>query len=196
MRLRSMLTITAGTAVALTAVAGCASASSRGSSPDPTAPEPRAASCGRVPGSTGPAARLADLRVTAPASAAAGATIAVQVVVDVHADGPRIITVPAASRLLITRGATVVGASEPGSGPAEVPLPLTAGTTRPAQAAPAALTLVGCAGADGSTQKPLPPGTYGVVAVVAYGQDPLQGAASGGAKQFALVSAPWAISVR
>jgi hypothetical protein len=120
----------------------------------------------------------------------------VQVTVDVLADGQRIITVPASSRLLLTRGTSVVGTSDPGVGPAGVPLPLSAGATRPAQAVPGTIKLVGCDNADGTAGRPLSPGSYGVVAVLAYGQDPLQGAAGGNAKVFTLVSPPSAVVVR
>jgi hypothetical protein len=186
------------TAVVLAEVAGCDNGSPTtepSESPEPSSASPTLATCGQVPGSTGPAAPLVTVRITAPTTAAAGATIAVQAMADVHADGPRIITVPAASRLLLTSNGGIVAESEPVPGPAAIPLPLAAGASRPLQAVPDAITLVGCRQADGSPGTPLPAGTYDVVAVLGYGQDPLQNAAGGAAKAFTLVSPPSSLTV-
>jgi hypothetical protein len=183
-------------AVVLAGVAACAGGSadhtsSKTSEPtEPTGASSTVPSCGKVPESTGPAAHLVTVRTIAPATAAAGGTIEVQAVADVSAGGRRIITVPAASRLLINRNGAIVAMSDPAPGPAGVPLPLTAGSSRPLQAVPSRITLVGCRGADGSPGTALPPGTYDVVAVLAYGQDPLQGAAGGTVRRFSLVSSP------
>jgi hypothetical protein len=184
--------------VVVVVVAGCAADSGRQAGPQPSEPVTTTgtpASCGQVPSSTGPAAHLVTVRVIAPDEAASGATIAVQSTADVRADGPRIITVPAASRLLVTREGTVVGMSDPAPGPAAIPLILTAGVSRPLQAVPDSVALVGCRHPDGSPGAPLPPGAYAVVPVLAYGQDPLQNAADGSAKSFTLVGQPAFLTV-
>ena len=105
------------------------------------------------------------MRLTLPASGAAGSTLGVSTTLVVRSDAPRVVLNPATSGLVVLRGGAVV-ASAAGQGVA-VPLPLRAGATKPAQVVPEALPLVGCDGA------PLPAGRYTVRAVVGYGGDPL-----------------------
>ncbi|GAB3589902.1 hypothetical protein GCM10027446_03460 [Angustibacter peucedani] len=185
--------------VLLVAVAGCGGGSSGGDdvpSAGSQAPPP-ATTCGTVPTSEGPATALVTVRLDAPSTASAGEEVAVTVTLDVTSDGPRLITVPASSRLLLVRDGAVVGASGPGSGPAGVPVMLSAGASRPAQAVPDRVALVGCPTGDGSAGSPLAPGAYDLVAVLGYGSDPLQGNAGGsGGRAFTLVSAPHRLTVR
>lgn len=102
----------------------------------------------------------------------------------VISSGQRIVLSGLGSAVEILRGSTVVGRAAGPAG-ADVPLPLTAGASYPGQTLPTQVPLVGC---DGT---PLPPGAYGLRAVVTYGGDPLNGApAGGGAGSFVLVSDP------
>ena len=74
-------------------------------------------SCGDIAVSSGPAADLATLQISAPGSAGSGAEVAVEVSVVVHADGGRIITDPSRSLVLVTLGDQVVGrVAEPDPG--------------------------------------------------------------------------------
>ena len=75
-------------------------------------------------------------------------------------------------------------------GPAGIPLTVDGRCQPPLQAVPDTVALVGCRHPDGSPGAPLPPGTYAVVPVLAYGQDPLQNAADGSAQPFTLVGPP------
>jgi hypothetical protein len=150
------------------------------------------AGCRRPPVSTGPASNVAELRATVPATAASGDEVQAQVSLHVRKDGGRIVALAARSQLLVVRGRHVVAESAPGS-TLEVPLQLRAGAVRRTQVVPDTVRLVGCA--PGQSQ-PLPPGTYGVVAVLAYGQDPLNAAAGGGAGRFQLVSPTASLTVQ
>jgi hypothetical protein len=118
----------------------------------------------------------------------AGGRLPVSSQLVVLSDGPRVVVRSSASSLEVLRGDTVVARASGPSGP-DVPLSLRAGTAFPAQTLPAEVALVGCDGA------PLPPGAYRLRAVVAYGNDPLNGApggsgGSGGSGGFVLVSDP------
>jgi hypothetical protein len=119
--------------------------------------------------------------------------------VHVRRDGPRIVTTSTRSQLLVVRDGRVVGTSPPSASRLAVPLPLRAGAVRPGQVVPETVRLSGCATAAGGSAEPLPPGRYGIVAVLAYGQDALNSSAggavaadgaSGGAGRFQLVSPP------
>lgn len=200
-RTRSLIIVSAATGAMLAACGspaapGTGGGSVAGSSASGSAsrPEP-AVSCGAVPASSGPASVVARLTVSAPSTARAGATVPVQPRIEVTNDAPRIITTSAASRILIIRDGRVVGAADAGSGQS-VPLPLRAGTTRPAQVLPQSVRLVGCT-ADKQAAD-LPPGDYALVGVLAYGGDPMNSAQDGGAggRSFVLVSAPVPITVR
>ncbi|HEV7205399.1 MAG TPA: hypothetical protein VGN18_12380 [Jatrophihabitans sp.] len=142
-----------------------------------------------VPSTSGPASLGARLVITAPGSAAGGATLRVHGRVEVGSDAPRIVTVPARSQLLITRAGRIVVRSDGAADP-EIPLVLRAGTSRPAQALPVSVRLAT------PDEARLPPGEYAVVGVLAYGSDPLQSAPTGGTgRAFALVSDPVPITV-
>jgi hypothetical protein len=140
-------------------------------------PVTTARECGPTPGaSTGPAAPLVTVTVVAPRTAKGGEVITVTATLLVVADGPRVVLHPATSALVLRQGATVsawVGGDSMTDH--SVPMPLTGGTTRPAQVVPAALPLVGCDG------QPLPSGRYALQAVVGYGGDPLNAGAAGAA---------------
>jgi hypothetical protein len=146
--------------------------------------------CRQLPVSSGPASSVAELRVAVPGTVQSGGEVQAQVSLHVRHDGGRIVAVAARSQLLVVRGRDVVAVSAPGS-TLQVPLQLRAGAVRRAQVVPDTVRLVGCAPAS----QPLPPGRYGVVAVLGYGQDPLNAAAAGGAHQFRLVSAPASLTV-
>jgi hypothetical protein len=151
--------------------------------------------CRQLPVSSGPASSVAELRVAVPGTVPSGGEVQAQVSLHVRHDGGRIVAVAAHSQLLVVRGRDVVAVSAPVSASGstlQVPLQLRAGAVRRAQVVPDTVRLVGCA--PGASQ-PLPPGRYGVVAVLAYGQDPLNAAAAGGAHQFQLVSAPASLTV-
>jgi hypothetical protein len=147
--------------------------------------------CGRTPGaSTGPAAPLVTVTVTAPRTAKGGEAITVRASLVVAADAPRVVLHPATSALLLLQGATVtawVGGDSMTDH--SVPMPLTGGTTRPAQVVPTTVPLIGCDG------QPLPPGQYTLQAVVGYGGDPLNAGAAGAAGAFQLVSAPTTLTI-
>jgi hypothetical protein len=174
-----------------------------------TAPSPAgpASSCRPVPVSTGPAADLVVVEASAPASAPSGATVPVRVSLHVRRDGPRIVTTTARSQLLVVRDGQVVGTSPPPASRLSVPLPLRAGAVRPGQVVPETVRLSGCATSAGGSVQPLPPGRYGIVAVLAYGQDALSSSADGGvgaraagpgagsSRRFHLVSRPAPIDV-
>jgi hypothetical protein len=190
------LRIVVAAGVVMAALAGCAqgrSGSTAGTSDGGTGP---LVSCGQVPTSTGPAAALVTVRVESPGTADAGAAIPVTATIDVHQAGPRIITRPTTSKVLVTQGQSVVGGMSSPEESHDIPVILTAGASRPAQAVPSHVTLTRCPPAGSATGAPLPPGTYGLVAVVSYGQDPLQGAVGGGSRAFQLVSDAAVIQVR
>lgn len=155
-----------------------------------TTPSPsRNQGCAAAPvASTGPAAAVASVQLTVPRTAPSGGAVPARSTVVVHADAPRVVLLPASSGLAVLRGATLVGWTG-GSGTSPVPLPLSAGASRPAQVVPDALTLVAC---DGS---PLPAGEYTVQAVVGYGSDALDAAAGGVPRIFHLVSEPVPLTV-
>jgi hypothetical protein len=110
-----------------------------------------------------------------------------------------VITTPSTSAVLVVRDGQVVGGSHGGSG-SEVPLQLSAGQVRPAQAIPRSVRLVGCTSRAGSTS--LLPGDYTLVAVLGYRTDSLNAAPADGTapeqargRSFVLISAPAAITV-
>jgi hypothetical protein len=146
--------------------------------------------------STGPASDLVTVRLSAPTSARAGETITVRPTLDVQRAGPRIISQPATSRILVTKDGAVVGSTPQGQAGQGIPVILSTGAARPAQAVPTQVTLTGCSAGSGGPGDPLPPGRYGLVAVLSYGQDPLQGAADGSGRAFQLVSEPSVLTVR
>jgi len=155
--------------------------------------------CGSIPVSSGPASRIAELRLSAASTAAPGADVAVRSTLHVTADGARIITGPSMSKLLITQHGVVVGKSDAAQPDFAVPLALRAGAARPAQVLPTSVRMSGCPGAAGDqTRSPLAAGEYAIVAVLGYRLDPLNSGAdgpqTGGA--FYLVSAPAPITVR
>ena len=150
--------------------------------------------CGTVPPSSGPASAVSTLRVSAPVSAAAGTEVPVQVSVVVRTDGGRILTDASRSQLLVTKDGTVVGRARATGSALLVPLQLTAGAVRPAQVVPGSVRLSACA-SGASTGSDLPPGQYGIVAVLGYGQDPFNAAPEGSAGAFALVSDPAPLTV-
>ncbi len=192
--------VAASVAAALAGCGGSVSSDAAGSSasPSPLGDEPvrsptpdpsRARPCPAAPGdSTGPAATVASVRLTVPRTAAPGAAVPARTSVVVHGDAPRVVLLPSSSGLAVLRGTTLVGWAG-GRGTSPVPLPLTAGSTRPVQVVPETLTLVAC---DGSA---LPAGEYGVRAVVGYGGDPLDAATGGAPRVFRLVSAPVPITL-
>ena len=174
--------------------------------PSRAAPSPNAtahgiaAECGRVPTSSGPLARLAHLTIKAPATVPAGRLAPVTVTVTSTSTGPRVITTPGASALLLVRGGRVVGRTPgPASAP-QVPLPLRAGATLPAQAIPGSVRLTSC-GPEAKTSV-LATGDYTVVAVLSYELDSLYAAPEAdtgdlptGQRSFVLVSRPAPIVV-
>lgn len=156
----------------------------------PTSTSPSGRPCPKeTPGeSTGPAADAVTVRLTAPASVPAGGSATATTMLDVRADGPRIVLHPAASALVVVRDGTVVAAAR-SDDVADVPFPLRRATTRPAQVMPASVRMLGC---DGT---PLPPGRYELRAVVGYGGDPLNAGAGGASGAFQLVSTPVPVTV-
>lgn len=157
--------------------------------------------CGPLPTSSGPAASVAKVRLTAPGTAASGATISVQASLDVAHDASRIITGPNSSDVLIVQDGQVVGRSNDRRSALAVPLQLQVGQGRPLQAVPTSIVLSGCPSGTGDGQRaPLPPGDYTLVAVLGYSVDALNGAADGGTApagtgSYALVSEPVAVTV-
>ena len=101
---------------------------------------------------------------TAPTSAAAGSVLRVTTEIVVLSDGPSVVARPQWSSLeVLGRGAVVARAV--GTAGADVPTPITRGTTVPARTVPTQITLTGC---DGT---PLPPGAYRLRALVGYALD-------------------------
>jgi hypothetical protein len=158
---------------------------------------PKPSSCGELPSSTGPAADLAKLVLSAAASGHAGQQIAVTATVVVTADGQRVISVPNGSELLIILDGKVVGKTDQGGHGSEIPLILKAGTTRPGQALPQSVQLSGCPTGAQTARSPLPAGSYQLVGVLGYRADPfnsgVDGMQAGGL--FQLVSEPLPIRV-
>jgi hypothetical protein len=191
-------TIVASAAVAIV-LAGCAS-NGQGSNGTEGSGGPVATSsstpCGPIPASSGPASAVAALRVSAPVSAATGTDVPVQVSVVVRAEGGRILTDASRSELLVTKDGAVVGRTASTGSALLVPVQLSAGAVRPAQVVPASVHLRGCSSGDSGPGSALPPGQYGIVAVLGYGQDPLNAAPEGSAGAFALVSDPSPVTVR
>ena len=142
-------------------------------------------SCPAQPLAKGPADTLVVVAISGPTSAASGSTVTVSSQLVVLSDGSRIVLTAQGSSLEVLRGSSVVARTPTPAG-ADVPLPLRAGASYPGQTLPTQVTLVGC---DGT---PLPPGTYGLRAVVAYGGDPLNNAngSAGGSGRFVFVSDP------
>ncbi len=163
--------------------------------PAPPAPSPTSSptgaptradsACPARPTARGPADNLVVVAVSGPATAASGSTVTVSSRLVVISNGSRVVLTSHGSSVEVLRGSTVVARTPAPAGP-DVPLPLTAGASYPGQTLPSQVSLVGC---DGS---PLPPGSYGLRAVVAYGGDPLGTAPgdAGGAGRFVLVSDP------
>ena len=145
--------------------------------------------CGQAPGpSTGPAASLVTVGVAAARTATGGEVITVTTSLVVAGDAVRVVLHPATSALLLMQDAEVAAwVGGDAMTDHSVPMPLTGGTTRPAQVVPRTLPLIGCDG------RPLPPGVYGLQAVVGYSRDPLDARAGAGA--FQLVSAPAPLTV-
>jgi hypothetical protein len=198
--------IAAGTLVGVLASAGlvgCGSGSGpkggavdESSSPSASpSVSPSAAPCRAVPVSTGPATDLVVLQVDAPASATSGAEVPVRVSLHVRRDGPRIVTTTARSEILVVHDGQVVAGSGTSDGRLAVPLPLRAGAVRPGQVLPGTVRLAGCATGAGGSAEPLPPGRYGIVAVLAYGEDALNTSAGGAGGRFQLVSRPVPLQV-
>lgn len=131
----------------------------------------------------GPAGSLVVVGLTAPSTATAGGAVTVSAQLVVLSSGPRIVLTGQGSSVEILRESTVVGRAAGPAG-ADVPLPLTAGASYPGQTLPTQVPLVGCDGA------PLPPGSYGLRAVVAYGGDPLNAAPGGVTGSYVLVNDP------
>jgi hypothetical protein len=117
-----------------------------------------------------------------------GGILPVSATLVVRKDGQRIVLDAGRSGLYLLRGETVVAVARAAGVPA-VPLPLTQGKRWPAQTLPTAIRLRDCAGAA------LAPGTYRLVAVVGYGNDPLNAGGTGAAGSFALVGAPTNVTV-
>jgi hypothetical protein len=78
-----------------------------------------------------------------------------------------------------------------------IPLPLKAGSARPAQALPSVVRLSGCPDGASGARSPLPPGKYDLIGIMGYRLDPFNsgfdGMQPGG--QFEIVSQPVAITV-
>jgi hypothetical protein len=156
-----------------------------------------AAPCGQVPASTGPAADLVTLQLTAPSVGRAGTDISVRSVIDVHADGQRIITGPGMAEVVIAQQGKVVGRSSEARPDLAIPLVLKAGSVRPAQALPSMVQLSGCPDGASGTRSPLPPGQYELIGIMGYRLDPFNsgfdGMRAGG--QFEIVSQPVLVTV-
>ncbi len=157
------------------------------SPPTPLPARPALSACGSVPVPSGPLTHAAEVVISAPASGRAGADLAVTSYVVARAAQPRVITVVASSAVLVLHDGVVVGRTG-GSGTALIPLTLTAGGRRPAQAVPGSVRLRGCHGA-------LPAGRYELIAVLGYRVDSLNSATDGaltrrsGPRAFTLLSA-------
>ncbi len=138
--------------------------------------------------STGPAADLVRVALSAPASATAGTAVTVTTRLVMLGDGPRFVFRPETSRLELSRAGVLVARTPAAPGTA-VPLQPRGGQERTAQTLPTTITLVECEGS------PVPPGRYDLRAVVGYGDDALNGAPGGRAGGFTLVSAAVPLTV-
>ena len=136
---------------------------------------------GAASASTGPAADLIRVALSAPASAPTGTAVRVSTRLVMLGDGPRFVFRPETSRLELSRSGVLVALTAAAPGTA-VPMQPRGGQERPAQTLPTTIILGGCDGA------PVPPGRYDLRAVVGYGEDPLAGASGGQAGGFTLVS--------
>ena len=149
-----------------------------------------------VPSSTGPLAQLAELAISAPGAASTGEWVRVRVTVQLRSGGPRMITTPETSSLLVVSGARVVARRDGAARSGAIPLTLRGGAVAPAQAVPDEVRLTSAD--DGA---PLPPGSYSLVAVLGYQRDSFNARADGdlvaptGARGFVLVSAPVPLEV-
>jgi hypothetical protein len=146
---------------------------------------------------TGPLATIADLLVQAPANAPAGASVRASVTVRVRSAGPRMITTPATSALLVLSGDRVMARADGATDAPAIPLIMRPGRVAPAQAVPDSVRLIAA-----DTGTPLPPGEYALVAVLGYHNDPLNSAADvdrprlpTAARPFVLVSEPLPMDV-
>lgn len=148
-----------------------------------------------VPTSTGPLTGLARLTISAPTTGRPGDKVPVSARLEIFADGPRIITTPATSAVLLVRGRRVVGRSDPATSAADIPLVVRAGSRRVAQAVPGTVRLIGRTAHAGD----LPAGDYALIGVLGYRLDPLNAAVDGGPLRphgFSLVSDPALIYLR
>lgn len=152
--------------------------------PSQTTPATR---CAQTPASAGPAAQLITLTVSAPATAASGSALTVVTTIVATSNGPRLVLKPAGSRLEILNAGAVV-ATAAGTG-LDVPVPILAGRTLPAQTIPPSVPLLGCDGAA------LPAGTYVLRATLAYGSDPLNNANDSTGGHFQLHSDPVTLTI-
>jgi hypothetical protein len=117
--------------------------------------------CPRTSLSTGPITSQVVVVTTSAMSAPAGSVLSVTTDIVVLSDGPPVVARPQWSALeVLGRGAVVARAV--GSPGADVPTPITRGTTVPATTVPTAITLTGCDG------RPLAPGAYRLRALVGY----------------------------
>ena len=174
---------------ALTGCTGDSMTTDPGTPPTGTPPadvSPSGRACPTAVGpSTGPASRVATVQVSAPGSAPTGSRLSATATLVVTADSARVILHPATSGLALLRDDVVVAwAGGDVTNGTPVPMPLRAGTTRPAQVVPAQLALTGC---DGHA---LPAGSYVLRAVLGYGTDSLDAGTAGTAGTFRLVSDP------
>ena len=151
-----------------------------------------------VPSSSGPLAPLAELSITAPDAAQAGRVVPVVATVRARSTGPRKITTPRTSALLVVSGDRVVARQDGPEDVGAIPLILHAGRMSPAQAVPSAVRLV-----SSGTGEPLVPGRYALVAVLGYQNDSFNSAADlglrrppTGGRPFVLVSRPVPLEVR
>lgn len=151
--------------------------------------------CGPVPTSSGPLAKLARLTLGAPARAAIGTTVTAAVTVTMNPASPRVVTIAAASALLVVRDGEILAGTRGGSQTGTLLQP---GASAPqlATAVPTSTRLDTCAG--GTTK--LAAGQYSLVAVLGYRVDSLNSAADDapaepGRQTFVLVSPPSPLTV-
>jgi hypothetical protein len=153
--------------------------------------------CAVVPSSSGPLTPLAELVVESSGAAPSATVLRARVTVRVGTTGPRMITTPATSALLVVSGDRIVARRNGAAGSRSIPLILRAGAVVPAQAVPGDVLLAAADGAD-----PLTPGRYVLVAVLGYQADSFNSRTEAavrpptGARNFVLVSDPEPIEVR
>lgn len=152
--------------------------------PSPTAPT----GCPSTALSSGPVTSQVVVVTTSAPSAPRGTDLAVKTEIVALSDGPRIIARPQWSALEVIRAGAVVGRSVGPAGP-DVPVPITGGTTIPAQTVPTRIALNGCDG------QPLAPGTYQLRALVGYGSDALNSGQGGAPGAFVVASEPVDLTV-